>query len=297
MRQLIFFFIFIAYGFQIQAAPAKAQVPVSQAQPQPQKLQPLPVPKVPAVPAPAATSTGIKFGMDIDLRYSTQAEKQPDGTRSEYITYEFIPAIKTEDYRFRLISDFYYHVKDQSINEWDNTVFEATTLKPWSVSPYVDLKPDLIVALPFFQRSSDFRHYYGARMTAALVSKNTSVPELTLRYGLQYGKFGFKQDMTAGAYNIDSRLRQRVHLGYQFTEAFAMKLYFHFDSNFLIDNTVRNTYYHETIFEYTFNDVFGTYAGIANGGGLYKGEYQEQDNLNFYDKNTTEAIGGITFSF
>jgi opacity protein-like surface antigen len=285
MRHLLFVAIFISYLTSVQAAPTKAQ-PV---------LQPLPVPK--AQPS-ASTPDAVNFSMIFGARYSTQAEKQPDGTRAEYITYEFIPTLKTEDYRIRFISDFYYQVKDQSGNEWENTVFEATINKPWSLSHYVDLKPDLILALPLFKRSGDFKHFYGARMTAILNSKNADIPDLILKYGLQYGKFDFKQETKAdGSYNIDSRLRQRVHLGYKFTDALTGMIYFHFDSNFLLDNTVRNTYFHETSLEYAFNDMFSANVGITNGGGLYKGEFQEQDNLNFYDKNTTEAFGGVIFNF
>lgn len=237
-----------------------------------------------------AINPGLTFGFNLNTRYTIQAEKQADGSRNEYITYEFIPVIKTQDYRFRAVADFYYFVKDQKGNDWDNTSLEATLNTPWSVSSYFDLKPEILVAVPFFKQTSDFNNYVGGRLTLMLNSKNLNVPDLLLRYGVQFGKLSFKNEKTGNDYNIDTRLRQRVHLGYQFTDALSAMIYFHYDSNFLLDNSIKNSFYHETFFEYTINSFANIDLGVANGGGVYAGENQEVDNLKFYNETSSEIF-------
>lgn len=239
---------------------------------------------------------GVSFGLDFMARYTAQAEAQADGTRSEYITYEFVPAIKTQDYRIRAISDFVYQVKDQTGNEWENTALEATINNPWPMGEYFLLKPELLAALPLFRRTTDFNSYIGARATAMLNSKNTAVPDLLLRYGLQFGKLNYKNEMSGTDYNIDTRLRQRVHLGYQFTEALSALIYFHYDSNFLYDNSVRNAFYHETLIAYAINSHITLDVGVANGGGVFSGENQEIDNLKFYNEKSSEAFFSLNVS-
>jgi hypothetical protein len=250
----------------------------------------------PTAVAPVA-DPGVVFNFGLNLRYSMQAEEQPDGSRAEYITYEFIPSVKTQNYKFTMVSDFYYQVKDQSGNEWDNSQIDATINNAWAVGDYFKLSPNLLIGLPLFKRTSDFNHFIGGRLTAALNSKNTSVPDFIFKYGLQFAKFSFKNDITGTNYNIDTRLRQRIHLGYNLTDSLMAMMYFHFDSNFLLDNSVKNNYYHETFVEYSFTENFNANLGISNGGGIYKGENQEEDNLNFYDKNSTEIFAGVGFSF
>lgn len=273
------------------AAPARTQKkPVQAIKP----VQPRPVtsPYKPKV----AEDAGVTFGFDFMGRYTAQAEAQADGTRSEYITYEFVPAIKTQDYRFRAIADFIYQVKDQTGNEWDNTALEATINKPWAMGEYFDLKPELLAALPLFRRTTDFNSYIGARLTAMLNGKNAGMPDLLLRYGLQFGKLNYKEEMSGTDYNIDTRLRQRVHLGYQFTEAFSALIYFHYDSNFLYDNSVRNAFYHETLIAYAINSHVTLDMGVANGGGVFSGENQEIDNLKFYNEKSSEVFMSLNLS-
>ncbi len=253
------------------------------------KPQPMPISSKPMNSTPIAP--GLSFGFDLNTRYTIQAEKQADGTRNEYLTYEFIPAFKTQDFRIRSISDFYYFVKDQSTNEWDNTSFEATLNTPWNLGAYFDLKPDLILALPIFRRTTDFNNYLGGRLTLILNSKNIGAPSLLFKYGVQFGKLSFKNEKTGADYNIDTRLRQRVHLGYQFTDAISALIYFHYDSNFLLDNSVRNAFYHETAISYAFiPDHVTLDLGVANGGGVFAGENQEIDNLKFYNEKSSEAF-------
>jgi hypothetical protein len=248
------------------------------------------------VTLPPVVDPGVTFGLEFNPRYTTQAEKQSDGTRSETITYEFVPSIKTLNYKLKTTSDFYYQVKDQSGNEWDNTLFDGTINNAWELGEYFKLSPNLLVALPLFKRTSDFNSFIGARLTLALNSKNADVPDLILKYGVQFGKLSYKKDITGGSYNIDTRLRQRVHLGYQLTGSLLAFIYFHLDSNFLLDNTVKNSFYHESFLEYTINDHMNVSAGVSNGGGVFKGENQEEDNIKFYDKNSSEVFFGFGFN-
>lgn len=291
-----FFALSIVFTNLAFAAPAQpVKKPIQAIKP----VQPRPIttpykPKVEADP-------GVTFGLDFMARYTAQAEKQADGTRSEYITYEFVPAIKTQDYRIRAIADFVYQVKDQAGNEWENTAIEGTINKPWALGEYFDLKPEILAALPLFRRTTDFNSYVGGRLTVMLKSKNAGIPDLLLRYGLQFGKLNYKNESIKDAngvdvYNIDTRLRQRVHIGYQFTEALSALIYFHYDSNFLYDNSVRNAFYQETLIAYAINSHVTLDMGIANGGGVFSGENQEIDNLKYYNEKSSEAFFSLNLS-
>ncbi|MBC7457103.1 MAG: hypothetical protein H7235_02410, partial [Bdellovibrionaceae bacterium] len=90
------FALFIVFFNTAYAAPVKQ--PIQAIKP----VQPRPI-TTPYKPK-AVEDPGVIFGFDFMARYTAQAEVQADGTRSEYITYEFVPAIKTEDYRFRAVS-------------------------------------------------------------------------------------------------------------------------------------------------------------------------------------------------
>lgn len=246
-------------------------------------------------PIPVAIDPGTVFGLEFNPRYSF-GEKQTDGSRAEYITYEFVPSIKTQNYSLKMTSAFNYQTKDQTGNEWDNTLFDGTTNSPWALGPYFNLSPNILLSLPLFKRTDDFQNFIGARLTLALNSKNADVPNLILKYGVQFGKLNFKNTQTAGNFNIDTRLRQRIHLGYQITEQLLAFIYFHLDSNFLNDNSVKNAFYHESFLQYSFNDNFNTSIGLTNGGGVFKGKDQEEDNLKFYDKNSSEIFVALGFA-
>lgn len=263
-------------------------------QPPAQPVQPTPV-------RPLEPESDFKFGVDFSTRYSFQPEVKEGETRRETISYELIPAIATEDYRFRGVFGFADNFKTPGSTEWENTAFEWRKNKPWDLGDYLQLQPELLAALPLFKRGSDFNGYAGGRVNVILNSKNIDIPGLIFKYGFQFGKLFHKAEYAGTEanpkYYIDMRIRQRVHLGYQITDQLLALSYFHLDSDFYFDNTLKNTFFHETFIEYAPVSFMTLALGITNGGGVYRGDNQEQDNVQFYDADSTDIFIGVGVSF
>lgn len=259
-----------------------------------------------------AADKGLQFGFTFNERYAIQSEQQDNGTRSEYFTHEFIPTLKTTNYIFNATFDYYDYYKTPEASNWENTQFDMSINEPWDTA-YFKFTPMGLAVAPIFKKQSEvsFQYAVGARLTAALKSKDLDIPDFIFKYGLQVMKFGqkleFQEDPATGQpvldaagekqYYTDFRLRQRFHLGYKLTDNLLAMMYFHFDSNFLFDGSVRNGFYHETFLEYTINDNVSINAGTSNGGGIFTGDYQEKDNLKFYSKESSEYFAGLGLSF
>ncbi len=278
-----------------------------------QKNKPMPVKKS-SVVASLPTEVDTTFGATIALRHSAQVEKPETSARTLYFTHQINPYIKTENYKIDLDMYYYNFYDNQSLSDWDNSQLTWAWLKPWSLTDYFTLTPQLISVFPLFKKSSgDFQYAIGGRLTASLKSTEIGSPAFIFKYGLQVLKFGQKNEAIKGLvngkedfildvngdkqYTTSARLRQRVHLGYMLTEKLMALIYFHFDSNLLFDNSFRNGFYHETFLEYAVNDNFVINTGLSNGGGLFVGQYQEIDNLKFYSKESAEYFAGIGFTF
>lgn len=277
----------------------KATVPATTQAPQPTGTAPTPAKPV------VESDPGITFGLGYSLRYTIQAEQQETTlptsevvkSRDEYYTHELIPSVSTKNYKFLAVLDFYDHFKAPQGNSWDPVAFAFTINNPWALTDYFFMKPELAVGLQLFKTETQpdlVNNIPAARMHLILNSKNT-IPGLILKYNIQYAKFNLKEEKIADPskpdgfnYFVDTRLRHRVFLGYMITDSLMPMIFFQFDSNFLHDSTVTNKFYHETFLEYTFNDNFSIDAGVANGGGIYTGEYQDIDNLKFYNKESSE---------
>ena len=256
--------------------------------------------------------TGLQVGFAFNERYSVQAEQQDNGTRTEYFTHEFIPTLKTTNYVFNATFDFYDYYKTTEASKWDNTQFDAALNNPWDTE-YFKFTPMVIVIAPLFKKEAEvsFQYAAGGRLTAALKSKELDIPNFIFKYGWQVLKFGqklkFQEDPKTGLplldaagekqFNTDFRLRQRFHLGYKLTEKLLAFMYFHYDSNFLFEGTVRNGFYHETFLEYAINENIAINLGTSNGGGVFVGDYQEKDNLKFYSKESSQYFAGLGVSF
>lgn len=247
----------------------------------------------------------VKYGITYSARYTIQAEEQPSGARDEYYTHELIPSLSTTNHRFRVVLDFYDHFKAPQGNAWDPASFEWALNTPWTLTDYILVKPEAAAAFLLFKtetQSDNLNSFLGARVNFILNSKNT-IPDLVLKYNIQFGKFNLKENSEPDAtkpdgfnYFVDTRLRHRVFLGYMITEKLMPMVFFQFDSNFLHDNSVTNKFYHETFVEYAFTENISINLGVANGGGVYTGEYQDVDNLKFYNKESSEYFVQMNFS-
>lgn len=255
----------------------------------------------PIMVKPYEPDSSVKFGADLSVRYSAQPEEPAGQSRREYLYYEFIPAISTEDYRFRAIFGFTDNFKTPGNTEWENTAFEFRKNKPWDLGDYFQLQPELLAQVPLFQRGSDFNGAAGGRLNLIANSKNWGLPDLIFKYGFQAMKMFYKQENSGTEadpnYNTDIRLRSRVHLGYQLTPWLLAMTYFHIDSNFYYDNYLKNNFYHETFLELTPLSFLLIDVGVTNGGGVYKGDNQDQDNVRFYDGDSTDIFVAVGVSF
>jgi hypothetical protein len=254
---------------------------------------------------------GFKFGVSLSERISMQVERQDDGSRSEYFTHELVPTLKTTNYNFLADFIYYDYFNAPAKSNWDMTAFVAGINHPWDVTDLFTLSPQVLVIAPLFLKNSvDFQGAVAGQLTAALKSKDLDVPNLILKYGLRVMKFSQRNEYkvdgqgnplldAAGEkqYNTDWRLRQRFHLGYNFTDKMTGMFYFHFDSNLLFSGDYRNGFYHETSLSYAVNDTLSLSLGTTNGGGIYTGDYQEIDNLKFYSKESSEYFAGLGLSF
>lgn len=260
-----------------------------------------PITVAPIEEAPSA----LKFGVTYSPRYSIQAEEQTGGARDEYYTHELIPSMSTTNHRFRVVLDFYDHFKTPQANAWDPASFEWALNNPWTLTDYILVKPEASAAFLLFKtesQSDNLNSFLAARVNFILNSKNT-LPDLVLKYNIQFGKFNYKENSVADAtkpdgfnYFVDTRLRHRIFLGYMITEKLMPMVFFQFDSNFLHDNSITNKFYHETFIEYAFTENISIDAGVANGGGIYTGDYQDIDNLKFYNKESSEYFIQMNFS-
>lgn len=269
------------------------------------------VPNVSKVEVKIQEKNPTEFSLGFSTALYMQAARQDDGTRNQYFVHSLNPKLKTENYVFNLWLAYIDQYDKPVTSDWDTTAFDVSIRKAWDVSPYFNLTPMIVGAAEAFKKNrGDFQHTLGVRLTAALKSKDLDVPNLILKYGLQVQKLWQKNEYKVDAngafipdaagekqYNTDFRLRQRFHLGYQFTEKITGMFYFQFDSNFLFDGNVRNNFLHETSLEYAINDNFSINGGLTNSGGMYTGDFQERDNLKFYNRETAEYFGGLSFSF
>lgn len=263
------------------------------------------------VPASPKKNEELTFSVNFSERYSIQAEKQDDGTRYEYLTHELNPTLATANYTFGAVFDFYDYYKTPQASSWEITTFNMNFNEGWDAGDYFTLAPTILLWAPLFRVPTDFQTAAGGRITAVLKSKNLDVPNLIFKYGLQFAKLFQKNeallnpdgtdkiDPNTGEkqYNTSMRLRQRVHLGYKITDALTAMMYFHFDSNFWFDGTVKNAFAQETSISYGINDHVSLSTGVNNGGSLYVGDFQEKDNLKFYDKSSSEFFASLDLSF
>lgn len=287
-----------------QTTPAKMTRP----QPNPPKAtQPKVVNQTSPSSSPTANLTKQKttqneteFSFSYSPVYYTQAEAPATGDRAHRIEHEFIPKVKFSDYQIYSKIYYYQDLNDSSQSDGDLTQFIGSLRTPWDTSTYFKLNPDLIVYIPFLKKASDAdpNSIIGAGLTGILKTADLGVPNLILKYGI----FGFKINAKAeqdasGNYNVSERIRQKLYVGYNITDKILFMVYAHFDSNFLFNNEIRNKFLHIEFFEFAITDWMSFTIGHQNGGPLYKGSYQELNNLEVYNKEDSEFFAGFGFSF
>lgn len=257
-----------------------------------------------ATPA-AKAEKFVKFSLDYDISYNTQAEKQADGSRSEYISHNFIPKVSIGNYN--IFGDIYYNddIKSPSANEWQDSAL-VVNRKAFEWGRYVTFTPAGLFVFPLQKSSREdagIKYAFGPIGTFGLNTKNMGLDALTLNYYLAYAKYvtEFKTKPN-GDPSADYRIRQRINFGYQFTDWLSFKSRFQFDSGYSNQGVVKNAYLHYEALEFQITEKISTYIMHATASGVYTiseagGDILFENDLKFYDPKNSELAIGLTLSF
>jgi hypothetical protein len=265
----------------------------------------------PATPtaAPAATSTTavkkeeekkVGYSLAISIGYDLQAK--PDatkGTRSESLSYTFIPGMSYGDYSASAVIPFEQDLKDTSGGAvyYDPTYTLSRASIP--ASDYFKIGPSMSLVLPMTDNSKNnnqLLYIVGGALSFSLQTKKLGLDNWKTSYSVQYTR-NFTQFATSadGEVLTLQRIRQRFNVGYQFTEKFSLATRFEFDSNYSAEGVVRNKFSHFQSFGYDINDTVSVSLGHSSGGDLLKkGTYE--NNLKFFDDVASTYSAGLDIS-
>ncbi len=246
----------------------------------------------------------VSFSFALNSSYNIQAEKQSDGTRAEYLQHEINPLVKISDYTLQGFFYYYDDLKAPATNEWQDS-FIALNKAPWNLGDYFTLAPGLALTLPLSKASREVvssKYSVGASLALGLNTKNMGLDAFSVTYSLGYTKM--YSDYETNIKNEPStnyRIRQRLTLGYQITDALSFKTRFQYDSSYSYANVVRDAFLHFQVFEYQFTEHISANIGHANAGNSYlvkesENDYYLQNNVKFFDPETSEYSIGIGLS-
>ena len=253
---------------------------------------------------PTPPTPFLSFGLGYDFSYGTQSEKQPDDTRSTYLTHEFTPKIVLGDYT--ILADFVYvdYIDSKGKDDWNDAPIYISR-KAFDLGRVITLSPNALVLLPLSTGSrevTNMKSAVGAGLTLGLNSKNLGIDQWVLNYQARYTKMNNEFNTTTKNDPVTAyQIKQRINVVYQFTDAFSFKTRFEHNSNYSAQNVVRNNYLHFEIFNYQFTENFSANIGHFSGGDVFtvretdSTAYLEND-LKFYDPKASEFGIGLGFS-
>lgn len=248
----------------------------------------------------------VSFNFSYDFSYNAQMQEQADHTRGEYLLHEFTPQLKIGAYT--LIGDFFYYddIKSPSANEWFDSALVAKR-NAWDLGKYFTLGPAIIVGLPLSKASREdggIKSVIGPTLTLGLNTKNIGIEQLTLNYYIRYAKYSTEfTTKPNGDPSADYLIRQRVNIGWQFTDKFSFKGRFEYNSGYSNQGVVKNSYVHFQNFGYQITDMIGVYIAHSTGGSVFTisenaaGDVLFENDLKFYDPKASEVAVGMNLSF
>ncbi|MGZ3690789.1 MAG: hypothetical protein ACXVAX_04765 [Pseudobdellovibrio sp.] len=265
----------------------------------------------PAVPAPtSATSTttpmkddvaSLKFNLGLGAAYSTQAQTQPDGTRSEEVDYIFTPALTYGDYKFSMFNLYAQNMKDTTKGGGGSFIdpIYSISKKSMALGEYFKWGPSLSFVLPMTDNSKNntqLLYTIGGAVSIALNTKNLGIDAWSISYSVGVNRNFTQFDTTAAGDPVTAeRIRQRFNVGYDFTDSWSLATRFEFDANYTYDGIVRNRFLHYETLNYKFNDTVSVSAGHTNSNTLLNGTTYE-NNLKFYDDATSQYTAELDIS-
>ena len=249
--------------------------------------------------APAATSTtaapkkeeapSVKYGITYEAGYSTQAQTQPDGTRNQSLSHSFTPSLSYGEYRSSVSFGYEQDLVDSSSNGFGDPVF-ALSKKAWNLGQYLKLGPSGTLLLPMTDASKNkvgLMYNIGGALSLSLNTKTLGMDALSTSYQIAVSKNFTNYDTnSSGNPQTSHKLRNRLSVGYQITDAFSFFNMFDFNSSYSVNGVVTNSFFSLQSFGYSVNDNVSVSLAHSNGGAYLKtGTYE--NNLKFFDSESS----------
>lgn len=256
--------------------------------------------------APAAVSTAAapkkeeppkaSFGFIYEAGYSMQAETQADGTRSQSLSHGFTPTMRYGEYSAKLVIGYEQDLNDSKSNGFADPSI-AVAKKPWKLGNYFSLGPSGSLVIPTTDESKNnvgLMYNIGGALTLNLNTKTLGWDSLTLGYQLAFNKNFTDYDTNAktGLPNNSHKIRNRLMIGYQITDAFSFFNMFDFNSSYSVNGVVTNSFLTLQSFGYSVTDNVAVSLSHTLGGPYLKaGTYE--NNLKFYDSKESQLGLGL----
>jgi hypothetical protein len=243
----------------------------------------------------------VKFGMSIAGSYGTQVQKQADGTRKESITYEFTPSIAYDKYTFMIYTAYEQDLKDTGSNGSFLDPSYILSRAGWTLNDYFKLSPGAVLVLPVSDDAKNNRNLLYSvtgNLTLGLQTKALGLDALSVSYMLGYTGNNTQFSTTAAGEPLTAyRIRNRLNVGYKFTDKFSLATRFQMDSNYsaVEAGVVKNSFLHFQSFAYALTDNLEISAGHSNDGSLLKGP-DYKNNLKFFDEESSSYSVGLELS-
>lgn len=261
-------------------------------------------PATAAAPAAATSATEVKkeeapkasFSLDLGMAYETQIKKQADGSRSEELTYVIMPGMSYNGYN---ISMFNLYIQDLKDSGSTGSFIDPNYLfsrKAWTLNDYFKLSPSGVIVLPMTEGSKNNGLLYivGGALSLSLQTKTLGMDAWSMSYYL-----GYNRNMTQFSTNAKGdpytayRIRQRINVGYKFTDSLSLATRFEFDSNYsaVEAGVVKNAFYTYQTLSYSVNDNVSVSFGHNNGGSVLTGANYENNLKLINDASSTYSLG------
>lgn len=258
--------------------------------------------------AAAATSTtevkkeeapSVKYKLDLGIDYSIQAQTQSGGTRTEGLSYSFTPGLSYGIYKASVFTAYNQDLKDTSkTGYWYDPSFSFSR-SSIPLNEYFKLGPALSLTLPVTDSSknkTELLYSAGGSVGLYLETKKLGLDNWSMGYYLGYVRnFTRYATTSAGDPVTMQRFRQRINVGYKFTDKFSLSTRFQFDSKYSSEGVVRNDFLHFETFGYDLTDTISVSFGHTNSGELLNGTTYE-NQLKFFDEANSEYSAGISIS-
>ncbi len=258
--------------------------------------------------AAAATSTAevkkeeapsVKYSLGLGLGYTLGAEAQSNGTRKETMTYSFTPGLSYGIYRASVFSLYEQNLKDTSKNGSFIDPILSFSRSSFELNKYFKLGPSVSVVLPMSDNSknnTELLYSIAGAASLYLQNKPLGLDGWNINYYLGYQR-NFTRYATTNSGDLVTmqRIRQRINVGYNFTDSLSLSTRFQFDSKYSSEGIVRNDFLHFQTLSYKINDTLSVSMGHTNSGATLKGENYD-NNIKLYDEAASEYSAGLDIS-